>query len=213
VLTQAGPCSLLGLPGLEAFDMSVANILRVYDGASAALRAAGATWYPTAARVCRALAWAHGLEPWQVAGAVAALSPSNRWERNLKDAALLLLGQRCGFHTYPQQVLKALACLSAQSLDAVEDVLRGPKTRAFAVLLTNPGADRVVVDGHALCVYRGDRRVLASCHVSPKQYRDIEAAYRTAADWAGVAPAVMQATTWLAWRAAHATGALGEVTQ
>jgi hypothetical protein len=50
-----------------------------------------------------------------------------------------------------------------------------------------------------------ERKPLSGCHVTPRQYADVEAAYRTAADWAGVPPAVLQATTWLAWRAMYVT--------
>ena len=179
------------------------NILDVWASASTAQRLAGAQWYPKASQTVRALAWAHERSVAQVAGAVSALSPSNRWENNLTDAAMLLQGQRHGFRTYSAQVLKAVECMAAPSIDAALNILGGPKTRAFAKLLYDPSCDEVVVDGHAWSIALGWRLPLSACKVSPAAYRRTARAYRTAAEHLGELPSVVQATTWVVWRDRH----------
>lgn len=174
------------------------RILRLYDGTDEATRNAGELWYQTARDDCETLAITHGLVIDQAVGIVAALSPNMRWEKNVTAADLLLRG----WHnvTYPANVTKALRILDGEAPD---DVLGGNKVRAFYANIMSGGYDSgVTVDGHAANIARGIRQPIRNATVTHRQFAIITRAYQNAAAARGITPPAMQATTWVAWRAA-----------
>lgn len=174
------------------------RILRLFDAAPDTARNEGEFWYQTAREECEALATRHGLVVDQSVGIVAALSPNMRWERNVAAAEDLLQGALNV--TYPANVEKAHRILAGEAPD---DVLGGLKVRSFYANILSGGFDQnVTVDGHAANIARGIRQPIRDARVTHREYGIIARAYQNAAARRGVTPPAMQATTWVAWRAA-----------
>ena len=69
---------------------NVKNILSVFNLANAADQAVGLNWYAQAKKAATIMAQRYDIHPHEAAGVIAALSPRNRWERNLTDAENLI---------------------------------------------------------------------------------------------------------------------------
>lgn len=190
------------------------NILSVWYGASEAERTEGADWYARAHKIARKMAEDNDTTTVVAAAVLSILSPSSTWSRNVRDAETMLAAWRSGAtfgsfscSTYGANKSKAWKLLQGKSTPETAFSVRAPKTRAFAELIADPRGRSVVVDGHALCIALGERRTLASVPgVGQAAYAAVADAYRDAADVLGVAPHVVQATTWLAWRNLYLTG-------
>ena len=181
-------------------------IERVYHAATDAELQAGANWYKDAQSQCRVISLRYGTPLHLVAAVVAALSPNNRWNRNLLDAAALISAFNRGktldavsTSTYPAMKEKAwhLLMVGGQHSTCI-DILRGPKIQAFYRNIM--GDDCVTVDGHAKNIYYGKRETLKGNSVGVKEFRKIAVAYQAAGIKHGIPASEMQAITWLAWR-------------
>jgi hypothetical protein len=169
----------------------------------------GERWYEDARFAAANLADQYSLPLHSVAGVIAALSPSNRWERNLIDAENLCKLYTMGgdldslkVSTYNANKTKAIQILQNH---APLDILGGLKVRAFFECIM--GADSVCVDGHAYAIWTGQRiPTTKTPKISPKLYAQISADYRTAAQQinkilgSNYSAAQIQAITWLVWR-------------
>jgi hypothetical protein len=183
------------------------NVLRVYRKAPQSVKRAGANWYAIEADKLTALAVEIGAERIGVIGAAAAISPGMRWD--LVDYYVReLAGPNADQVTVPTyshaNTVKALQCLNGHAPD---DVLGGPKVRAFYELLRTRGeSDAVVIDGHAFNIARAERTGLRgegippAARVTAARYRWASKAYQRAAEILGIAPHAVQAVTWLQWR-------------
>lgn len=193
--------------------MSIQNILAIHQLATAAERADGAAWYPVALDVCRTIADEHGLPCAQVVGVMAALSPRNRWERNIQDCQSLIkaykaagasqaaLTKVCTFGANKAKAIKILES-GLETMPTALDILSGPKLKEFASCIA--GLPDVCIDGHAYCIWNGGRTSLADVPaIGVKLRRQIKADYVAAADQLGITPAACQAITWVAWRRIH----------
>jgi len=205
------------------------NILSVYYAAGPVETDYGMTWYTTAHMIARALANAHagqtdpvhgrGVTLEAVAAVLSALSPSNAWATNVRDADKMLSvfmagGKLADFtvSTYNANKRKAWAILTG-ALTPAEAFGKNTslKTRAFWRNILDPhsACAHVVVDGHAYGIWLGERRPLAKTpKLSPKLYQTVADAYAEAARAVGVAPSQMQAVTWVTWRNLHNVGEL-----
>ena len=193
--------------------MSHKHITAVYNLASVADIEAGMTWYASAKRIAKSIAAKYNLHPHEVAGVIAALSPRNKWERNIADAENLIKVwvtdpesvDTVKVCTFGANKAKAIRILQAGCLtDAdVLAILSGPKLREFySCIVGIPG--EVCIDGHAYSVWAGDRITLANVpSIGIKLRRQIKADYATAADQAGITAYEMQAVTWTVWRRIH----------
>jgi hypothetical protein len=194
-----------------AFKISHGSILAVFFQASSAEVMAGRRWYGDALEACKTIAATYGLSVDTVAGVVAALSPNNRWERNLVDAEnickLYTLGgyddaAQCKVSTFHANKRKALQILKGtEPLEA----LGGLKVKAFYQCIINLPA--VCVDGHAYAIWKGERiPTTKTPKISAKLYDAIAADYQHAADTINgiigteFCAAQVQAITWCAWR-------------
>ena len=196
--------------------MTASHILATYNLATAAERVHGETWYPSALKVAKQLAQAYGVHEAEAAGVIAALSPRNKWERNLADAESLIAAWVAGgaeaarltkVCTFTGNKEKAVRILEAGVLtDAdVLAILSGPKLREFYSCIR--GINDVCIDGHAYSIWTGGRVTLADVPaIGVKLRREIKADYQAAADQAGIPASVMQATTWVTWRRIHGVG-------
>jgi hypothetical protein len=146
------------------------TILGVYHLSTIGERDFGANWYPQAFASIGAIAGAYYLSARTVAGVVAALSPRNKWTRNLIDAEQLIrIYKAAGLEeasqykvcTFNRNKLKALQILDQDPTDPdrIRDILNGPKLVEFYNCITG-NVDEVCIDGHAYSVWAGDRITL-----------------------------------------------------
>jgi len=184
---------------------AAASIVRWYARATPAEVEQGHSWYqrahdtlafhPRAAAVC------------------AVLSPMVRWESNLDQTRALFHEQEGdrdlkGFSAFPCNVSKARAIRDASSPDEIDDLVSGPKVRAFWALLLDPDdPEAVCLDSIAIHVALGIEPTpfTASNDVKcwmdrPKALRAMREGYRLAARALGLRPSQVQAVTWLVWR-------------
>ena len=155
----------------------------------------------------------HGIHPAEAAGVIAALSPRNRWERNVEDADRLIAAFIAGgpeqamltkVCTFTSNKTKAVRILTAGVLtDAdVLAILSGPKLKEFYSCIQ--GINDVCIDGHAFCIWAANRTGLADVPaIGVKLRREIKADYQAAADELGIIPSACQAITWVTWRRIH----------
>lgn len=187
------------------------NILAVFFNATDLERINGEQWYQVANQAAAVLADRYGTTASTAAGVIAALSPNNRWNKNLDNADALMRAYKLGgintanlvkIATYNNNKIKALKILD--SGDPL-DILGGLKVRAFYNCIL--GGDSVCIDGHAYAIWAGLYiPTTKTPKITPKAYQSISADYRLAADKinlilnANYSAAAVQAITWLAWR-------------
>lgn len=193
--------------------MSHLNVLSVYNLANVSDIEAGTNWYASAKRIAKNLAAKYNLHTCEAAGVIAALSPRNKWERNVVDAENLIkvwVADPASVHTvkvctFGANKAKAVKILEAGCLTDAEvlAILSGPKLSEFySCIVGIPG--EVCIDGHAYSIWAGDRITLANVpSIGVKLRRTIKADYNKAAEIAGIPAYEMQAITWCAWRRIH----------
>ncbi|MFZ9947443.1 MAG: DUF7178 family protein [Vulcanococcus sp.] len=194
--------------------MASNEILAVYALASAADRADGMAWYGVANAVAAEISDRYGVSMVQAIGVIAALSPRNRWERNVLDAENMVQAYVAGGAeaaqatkccTFGGNKAKAVQILQLDDAteEAVLEILSGPKLREFFCCI-NGWVAEVCIDGHAYSIWTGGRVTLANVPSIGKKLREtIKADYRSAAREVGISPSQMQAVTWCAWRRIH----------
>ena len=175
-----------------AITAAVASIIAVWHRASEDDILAGKGWY-AAAREFAATLWADHLD--RAAGIIAALSPMTSWAQNMAQAgqvvAALQNGEPCPAVQTGSNRAKVWAI--GHGADPVA-TLSGPKiTRFYRAIMGDDSV--VVVDRWAARVAGFDVDA-----VPPRLFALCEEAYTLAAAELGVAPAVLQATTWTVQR-------------
>lgn len=187
---------------------STANVLAVYNRATADNLRWGMAWYPAAHREALRMGGGRAYHLERNAGIIAALSPMNGWNNNLVKARLLvsLRGKVSVAKGQPNgiglgaNVAKAIAIYNgADPLD----ILNGDKVTAFYRTIVDPTGDiNPVIDRHAFDIAVGEktndkrRGILSRKGV----YLEFAHVYREAAKAAGIGSAQMQAITWVQWR-------------
>jgi len=190
----------------------VRNILKTYRIATVEDVANGVEWYDRAKRMAAWIAKETDIQEATVIGVMAALSPNNRWERNCKDALSMCQAWINGdslddfkVSCYNAMKQKAWSILQDDLQDdaSILTRLNGQKIRSFYSNIR--GLDEVTIDGHALNIARGKREGLTSdkTNMGKKQYRELQAAYVTAAKRIKVKPSELQAITWTTWKRIH----------
>jgi len=192
---------------------NVENIKAVFQLATLTEQQDGVSWYPAAHAIAVNLAKRYSIPAAQAVGVLAALSPRNRWERNVQDAEALIAAYKAGgadqamatkVCTFTSNKAKAVKILEAglETVPSALAILSGPKLREFATCIA--GLPDVCIDGHAYCIWAGSRTGLKDVPaIGVKLRREIKADYRTAADELGYTAAALQAITWCAWRRIH----------
>ena len=193
------------------------NILAVYDLATTGERREGMEWYNRANRVAADIASEHGISLETAAGVIAALSPNNRWERNVVDAENVIRAYSIGgaeeaenvkVCTYGKMRTKAIQILEATSIVDHASILNGRKITAFYECIIGR-QDAVCIDGHAYSIWFGDRLTMKQVpNIGKKLYAEIVSDYVEAArilseDGTSVTAFEVQAVTWCAWRRLH----------
>ena len=194
------------------------NVTRAYRAATDQQRASGADWYRRARQL------AEELDPTDVpraAAVVAVLSPRQHWDRNVRYARQAYFYARAA--TDPRVTIgESLPVLGDQrekvarllvDREDPDDVVSGPKVRAFWRAIVDPDDPRaVVVDRHAVDVAAGrvltDRErgvivgrvggyaAVADCYSRAARILSREYGEHLTA-------AQVQATTWEHWRQTH----------
>lgn len=185
------------------------NILAVFFMANAAEIQDGEDWYARANLIARNLARQYGIDVHTVAGVIAALSPNNRWDRNVADAESLIRVHVAGDEvdavrvcTFGKNKAKAIRILGGED---PRTVLGGRKVQAFYGCIL--GDNDVCVDGHAYAIWAGQRIPTSKTpSISDKLYDAISHDYRVATEQINAItgkqylPCQVQAITWVVWR-------------
>ena len=196
--------------------MSVENILKIYKLATPEEKRDGVVWYANAYADCSRIALDLSVPVHIVTGVVAALSPNNKWERNVVNAHALIEGHLNGdgiddirVSTYNAMKRKAWHLLEEMpDHEGVIDILNGQKIVAFYRNIM--GDDTCTVDGHAKNIYYGERHGLTDdkTNVTKKEYKTISDAYvkagkRVRVNGRSLKAFEIQAITWVVWRRVH----------
>ena len=194
--------------------MSYLNVLAVYQLANTADVVQGAAWYRDANIIASRLARKYEISERQAIGVIAALSPRNKWERNVADAENLIRVftsdpesvdsvKVCTFGRNKAKAIEILQLSEPVREEQVLGILSGPKLQEFYGCIIGVH-DEVCIDGHAYSIWAGDRITLANVpNIGKKLREEIKVAYCRAAQEVDVTPAQMQAITWCAWRRIH----------
>jgi len=188
------------------------HIQALLDLASAAETAGGLSWYKDAYQVAVTLADRYEIPVETAAGVIAALSPRNKWDRNLIDAENIIAAYVAGgadacedvkVCTFGANKQKAIEILTWNAGEAVAlEILSGPKLREFYSCIL--GRDDVCIDGHAYSIWFGDRVTLNKIPSIGKKLREeIKKDYRAVAEKNNLQGYEVQAITWVAHRRIH----------
>ena len=196
--------------------MSVENIISIYRMATPEERRDGIVWYVNAYADCKRIAVDLNVPIHIVVGIVSALSPNNKWDRNVMNARDLIRGFLNGEHaedikvsTYHAMKKKAWSILEAMpDNEGVITILNGQKITAFYRNIM--GHDTCTVDGHAKNIYYGVRHGLTDdkSNVGKKEYQEISQAYveagkKVRVNGRSLKAFEIQAITWVVWRRIH----------
>lgn len=190
----------------------VENILEVYEQATDAEYLDGLAWYCVAKAEAQSIADDCELPLHIVVGVIAALSPTNKWERNIADAYKMcetfVQGGYCEdvvVCTYKAMRDKAWSILVEMPEHGlcVAEILKGPKITDFFWCILGE-VDVCVIDGHAWCIANADRRTMQEVpNIGKKLREDLQNAYATASEEKGLTAYQMQAITWVTWKRIH----------
>ena len=207
----------------------IENIKGIYYLSKAYEKKHGENWYKIANKSCRDIAKKTTMHSAIVVGVLAALSPNNKWERNVIDAENMCVAYKsgiplsevkvCTYNANKEKAIKILGLLDSGSSNVyldIRDILNGNKVKAFfdciyGYDLKETSSNTVCIDGHAKAIYIGEKFALSSnsSNVTNKQYRVISQAYIDAtreinqSEGTSYLPYQIQAITWVAWRRIH----------
>lgn len=191
---------------LSAYEDSgegLQNIVRVLSLATPAEIEYWSEWYPMAKKNVEHLATEYGLPFDVTAAVVAVLSPGNKWGLNLRAAAEVIENST-RTNAYPRNIEKARQILATEDVS----LLTGPKVKTFFQSLVDPEsvARDVVLDGHAMNIWRGEKRSLKGLSRPTKAEREAMLRdYARAAEVFGLTPQAVQAITWYIWKSVTKT--------
>ena len=188
------------------------HIQALLDLASAGEQSEGMTWYSRANLAATRLADQYEIAIDTAAGVIAALSPRNKWDRNLVDAENLIAAFKAGGDeaaadvkvcTFGANKKKAIEILTWGAIgDIVKELLSGPKLIEFFSCII--GEDDVCIDGHAYSIWFGDRITLNKIPSIGKKLRaEIKKDYLAVAKKNNLKGYEVQAITWVAHRRIH----------
>lgn len=166
------------------------RIVQCYRLASSAVKAAGREWYRNARLTAYRMALDCKVTLRTAAGVIAAISPRLTWTHNVTAAwTLLLTGDARG-------VFKASKAKARRIIAGArpEDVLGGPKVRAFFAALCGDD-DAAVID-----VWMTRAAGLRNPQVTERTYSQVAAALKLASAEVGERVAALQAIAWVQTR-------------
>ena len=192
-------------------DHMVHNIMACYRAADCVQVNEGLLWYSDAKQAAHDIAVRHGVPVYIVVAVIAALSPNNKWSRNVINADALIGAFVNGdgidavkVSTYHKMKQKAWDILAARpNYDDAKKMLKGQKITSFFMDIM--GEFNVTIDGHARNIAYDERVGLTDdrTNIGVREYRAIQAAYEEAARRLRLMPYQLQAITWRVWRDRH----------
>ena len=143
-------------------ERMIYNITSVYRDADATQYNEGLVWYDDAQKAAYRIALKYDVPVYIVAAVIAALSPNNKWSRNVTNADALIGAFIRGdgllsvkVSTYNAMKQKAWDILAARpDYDGAKAMLKGQKITSFFMDIM--GEFNVTVDGHARNIAYGD---------------------------------------------------------
>ena len=196
--------------------MSVSNIIAIYKMATPAEKRDGIVWYADALRDCTQIANDLDLPVAIVTGVCAALSPNNKWDRNIVNARDLCAAfvngdamESVKVSTYNKMKEKAWSILEQMpDHDGIIKILNGQKIVSFYRNIM--GDDTCTIDGHARNIAYNERVGLTDdrTNIGVKEYRTLQAEYveaakKTRVNGRRLKAFELQAITWVTWRRIH----------
>ena len=192
-------------------EKMIYNIVSVYRDADETQHAEGLLWYSDAQNAAHNIAVKYDIAVYIVVAVIAALSPNNKWSRNIVNADALIGAFIRGdgllsvkVSTYNKMKQKAWDILAARpDYDGAKAMLKGQKITSFFCDIM--GEFNVTIDGHARNIAYGERVGLTDerTNIGVREYRALQAAYEEAARRVGLMPYQLQAITWRVWRDRH----------
>ena len=189
-------------------ERMIANIVACYKTADDDQRAGGMAWYSKAQCAAYDIAAKYDIAVYLVVAVIAALSPNNKWARNLVNADGLIGAFLRGdgidsvkVSTYHKMKQKAWDILAARpDYDTAKAMLKGQKITSFFCDIM--GEFNVTIDGHARNIAYAEKVGLTDdrTNIGKLEYRALQSAYEEAARQLGLMPYQLQAITWRVWR-------------
>lgn len=200
----------------------ITGIIGTYHLATESERINGRNWYKQAHDAALELSAQYPVSGITAAGVIAALSPNNRWSRNVMDASVLIeafceqgpvVAGRVKVCTYGANLQKAITILklTGATVEDVAAILHGRKITSFFRCILGD-QQSVCVDGHSYSVWAGEIiTTTATPSIGKALYRQIVNDYREAARLVSlqetdnrhldhITPAQLQAITWVTHR-------------
>lgn len=169
----------------------------------------GLKWYGKAHEFARALSLIHNIPLIQVCGIIAALSPQQAWDSNLKQAKQFL-NNRTATGATAARIEKCFSILDTQDETEILEILsKGAKflkTRKFFINIYAPErTNDVTIDRHAIAAMQQNNNNVAamdeqSRQLTPKQYLFAESCYISAANKLNITPCQLQGIVWIVYR-------------
>ena len=192
-------------------EKMIYNIVSVYRDADETQHAEGLLWYSDAQKAAHDIAVKYDIAVYLAVAVIAALSPNNKWARNVVNADALIGAFIRGdgmlsvkVSTYNKMKQKAWDILAARpDYEGAKTMLKGQKITSFFMDIM--GEFNVTIDGHARNIAYGERVGLTDdrTNIGVREYRALQAAYEEAARRVGLMPYQLQAITWRVWRDRH----------
>ena len=189
-------------------ERMVHNIMACYRAADSVQVAEGLLWYSDAQKAAHNIAAKYGIAVYIVVAVISALSPNNKWARNVVNADALIAAFLRGdgidavkVSTYHAMKKKAWDILAARpDYDGAKRMLKGQKITSFFMDIM--GEFNVTIDGHARNIAYDEKVGLTDdrTNIGVREYRALQAAYEEAARRVGLMPYQLQAITWRVWR-------------
>lgn len=181
----------------DVINCGTENIIKLYNMATDEEKQFD--WYADARKFAQQLAEKFNLDIVIVAKVIAALSPRQKWETNMRMAELCIeswfnnVSERPKVHTFG-----AMSKTAYNILDGNAYTL-GPKVTNFAANII--GYDNLVtVDSLAISIPLGFYEYAGSYKFKTSVYTFVESLYIQAAKALGIAPSKLQAVVWIVCR-------------
>jgi len=163
----------------------------------------GVKWYSDAQYQAKEISMKYDIKLSTVVGVISALSPNNKWDRNIQNADALIKAYLDGEHIESVKV-STYHTMKAKAWSILDDMLSSNEDiKSFYECIM--GFDACCIDGHALNIWRGERFGLTSdkTNIGKKLYAEIQNDYVETAEKLGLKAYELQAITWVAWRRIH----------
>lgn len=177
-----------------------ANLREIFNSATDTDVVGGRGWYASAHKICLDYAVEFGTTTERVAQIMSALSPNNKWERNIKDTRIVLEAVRSGVApeavkvcTFHGNKFKAFAIARGE----LSILATSPKTFAFVRNIGALDETKVTID---LWHLRACFGATIETGLTLKRYRELERITIDEAKKVGLKGYEFQAVVWEALR-------------